>query len=45
MFTFSVNFITGCMLGIEFVPKDDEDGLSAFIVDIFFLRFGIYHEE
>ena len=45
MFSIEFSFITGAMLGFEFVTKEQTDGTTAFILDLFILRIGFYHED
>ena len=47
MWTIELSLVTGFMVGIEFISKEDSDGVSAFIMDLGIIRFGIfyYHEE
>ena len=45
MWSISLNWISGFMLGIEFVTKEQSGGVAAFIMDLGIVRFGIYHEE
>ena len=45
MFSIELSFITGMMLGVEFVTKEQSGGTSAFILDLLILRIGFYHED
>ena len=45
MWTIELNWITGFMLGMEFLTKEQTDGTTAFIMDLGIVRFGIYHED
>lgn len=45
MWTIELNFITGFMVGFEFLTKEQTDGTAAFILDLGILRIGLYHEE
>ena len=45
MFSIEFSFITGMMLGVEFVTKEQSGGTSAFILDLLILRIGFYHED
>ena len=45
MFSIEFSFITGAMLGFEFVTKEQSGGTTAFILDLFILRIGFYHED
>lgn len=45
MFSIELNFITGFMLGVEFLTKEQTDGIAAFIIDIGIIRIGFYHED
>ena len=45
MFSIELSFITGMMLGVEFVTKEQTGGTAAFILDLFILRIGFYHED
>ena len=45
MWSLEFNFITGFMLGIEFITKEQSGGTAAFILDIGIIRIGLYHEE
>jgi hypothetical protein len=45
MRSISINFITGFMVGIEFVTKEQSGGTAAFVLDLGIIRFGIYHDD
>ena len=45
MFSIELNFITGFMLGFEFLTKEQTDGVAAFIIDLGIVRIGFYHED
>lgn len=45
MWTIELGFITGVMVGIEFISKEDSGGISAFIMDLGIIRFGIYYDH
>jgi hypothetical protein len=45
MFTIELNWITGFMLGVEFLTKEQTDGVAAFIIDLGIVRIGFYHED
>ena len=45
MWSISINFISGFMVGVEFVTKEQSGGTAAFIVDLGIIRFGLYHDD
>ena len=45
MWYIELNLITGFMLGIEFITKEQTEGTAAFILDLGIVRLGIYHED
>lgn len=45
MWSISINFISGFMLGLEFVTKEQSGGTAAFVMDLGIVRFGIYHDD
>ena len=45
MFSIEFSFITGALLGFEFVTKEQSDGVTAVILDLLILRIGFYHED
>ena len=43
MLSIEFSFITGMMLGIEFISMEDTDGdLAAIVVDLLIVRIGFY---
>jgi hypothetical protein len=45
MFSVDISWITGCMLGIEFLSKEDADGAATVVLDLFICRICIFHED
>lgn len=45
MWSISLSFISGFMVGIEFVTKEQSGGTAAFVMDLGIIRFGIYHDD
>lgn len=45
MWSISLSFITGFMVGIEFVTKEQSGGTAAFVMDLGIIRFGIYNDD
>ena len=45
MFSIQLSWITGMMLGVEFITKEQSDGVTAVILDLIILRIGFYHED
>ena len=45
MFSIELKFITGFMLGVEFLTKERTGGVAAFIIDIGIIRIGFYHVD
>lgn len=43
MLSIELSFITGIMLGIEFITKEDTGGeMSAVVIDLLIVRIGFY---
>ena len=45
MFSIQLSWITGMMLGIEIITKEQSGGTSAFLIDLLIVRIGFYHED
>lgn len=45
MWSISLSFISGFMVGIEFVTKEQSGGTAAFVLDLGIIRLGVYHND
>ena len=45
MWYLELNLITGFMLGVEFVTKEQTDGTAAFIMDLGIVRIWLYQQD